>query len=29
MGLRYVVSCRVAWGYDVLFRVGERGVMMC
>ena len=29
MGLRCVVSCRGAWGYDVLFRVGERGVTMC
>ena len=29
MGLLCVVSGRGAWGNDVLFRVGERGVMMC
>ena len=29
MGLRCVVSCRGEWGYDVLFCVGEHGVMMC
>ena len=27
MGLRCVVSCRGEWGYDVLFCVGEHGVI--
>ena len=29
MGLRCVVSCRGALGYDVLYRVGEHWVTMC
>ena len=29
MRLSCVVSYRGAWGYDVLFRVGEHGVMKC